>query len=346
MGFKFGIIGAGVMSGRMADTVRQMKDVDLYAVAAREEERAKEFADQYGAETFYGSYEALMEDEQVELIYIAVPNHLHYQVARDCIRHGKPVLLEKPFTLNENQAENLIRLSELNQVFLCEAMWVRFMPMMLRIRKELERERIGEVISVTADMGYDLREVERLLRLDMGGGALLDIGVYPLSFVLQILGNEIDNISASVVHMNSGVDAQELINLTYSNGAMAGFYVTMLANTKKRAVIYGTEGRIEVEDINCYSEYRIYDDKDQLIEETLKEPQISGLEYEVESCIHAIRNHKLECPEMTHYDTLFQMRVMDSVRRIWNMQFPQEKEASSSYQPSPSPMGSSTQSKM
>lgn len=325
MGFKFGIIGAGGMSGRMADTVRQMKNVELYAVAARSEDKAKEFAEKYGAEVYYGSYEELMEDEQVELIYIAIPNHLHYSVARECIQHGKPVLLEKPFTLNESQAENLIRLAEMHQVFLCEAMWVRFMPMIQRIQKELERERIGEVISVTADMGYDLREVERLLRLDMGGGALLDIGVYPLSFILQIMGKEIENISTSVVHMNSGVDAQELINLTYGSGAMAGCYVTMLANTPKRAVIYGTEGRIEVEDINCYREYRIYDRIGNLIETTERESQISGLEYEVQSCIHAIQNGKLECPEMTHYDTLFQMRVMDSIRKIWDMKFPQEK---------------------
>ncbi|MBQ8982428.1 MAG: Gfo/Idh/MocA family oxidoreductase [Lachnospiraceae bacterium] len=325
MGFQFGIIGAGAMSGRMADTVRRMKDVDLYAIAARSEEKAKQFAEQYGAETYYGSYEALMEDEQVELIYIALPNHLHYQVARECIQHGKPVLLEKPFTLNENQADNLIRLAEMHQVFLCEAMWVRFMPMIHRIKKELDNERIGEVISITTDMGYDLREKERLLRLDMGGGALLDIGVYPLSLILQLMGGDIENISTSVVHMNSGVDAQEMINLTYHNGAMAGSYVTMLANTPKKAVIYGTEGRIEVDDINCYREYRIYDRDGALLETTEKETQISGLEYEVRACVNAIRSGKLECPEMTHYDTLFQMRVLDSIRKIWNLQFPQEK---------------------
>lgn len=325
MAFKFGIIGAGHMSERMADTVRHMKDVELYAVASRTEEKAKAFAETYGAAKYYGSYEALMEDEQVELIYIATPNHLHYSQARECIKNGKPVLVEKPFTLNEQQAQALIDLAEMHQVFICEAMWVRFMPLMLRLKKELDGGRIGEVISVTADIGYDLKEKERVNRLDMGGGALLDIGVYPLSFALQILGMEIDNISTSMVHMSSGVDAQEFVNLTYTNGAMAGFFATMLANAGKKGTIYGTEGRIEVDDINNYKEYRVYDAQGNLMETIERSEQISGLEYEVEACIHAIQSHKQECPQMTHFDTLFQMRVMDAVRRTWNIQFPQEE---------------------
>ncbi len=313
------------MSERMADTVRQMKDVELYAVASRTEEKAKAFAEKYGVQKYYGSYEALMEDDAVQLIYIALPNHLHYSQARECIKHKKPVLLEKPFALNERQGQALIDLAEMQQVFICEAMWVRFMPLMHRLKKELDGGRIGEVISVAADMGYDLREKERVNRLDMGGGAFLDIGVYPLSFVLEILGMEIDNISTSMVHMASGVDAQELVNLTYINGAMAGFYVTMLANTGKRGTIYGTEGRIEVDDINNYKAYRVYDKDGNLLETAERPAQISGLEYEVEACIHAIQSHKQECPQMTHFDTLFQLRVMDAVRQTWNLQFPQEE---------------------
>jgi predicted dehydrogenase len=308
MSFKVGIIGAGSMSANMADTIRQMKGVDLYAIASRTEQKAQDFAQKYGAEKYYGSYEALMEDAEVDLIYIATPNHL-----------------EKPFTLNEQQGQALIDLAEMHQVFICEAMKVRFMPLMLRLKKELEAGRIGEVISVVADMGYDLKEKERVNRLDMGGGALLDIGVYPLSFALQVLGMEIDNVSTSMVHMNSGVDAQELVNLTYTNGAMAGFFTTILANTAKNGTIYGTEGRIEIEDIGNYKCYRVYDAQGALLETVERPEQISGLEYEVEACIHAIQSHKQECPQMTHFDTLFQLRVMDVLRRTWNMQFPQEE---------------------
>ena len=267
-----------------------------------------------------------MEDEQVELIYIAVPNHLHYSVARECIKHGKPVLLEKPFTLNEQQARALIDLAELHQVFLCEAMWVRFMPLMQRLKKEIEAERIGEIISVTTDIGYNLTEKERVNRMDLGGGALLDLGVYPLSFAIQVLGMEIENISTSMVHMPSGVDAQEFVNLTYSSGALAGLFVTMLANTPKNGMIYGTKGRIEVEDINNYASYRIYNVQGELIETVERPEQISGLEYEVEACVHAIRAQKKECQEMTHFDTLFQIRVMDTVRRAWNLIYPQEEQ--------------------
>lgn len=325
MAFRFGIIGAGVMSERMAETVVKMKDVELYAVASRTEEKAKSFAEKYGAEKYYGTYEALMEDEAVQLIYIATPNHLHYEQARACIQHGKPVLLEKPFTLNEQQAQALIDLAEMHQVFLCEAMWVRFMPLMATLKKELEAGKIGEVTSLTANIGYDLREVERVNRLDMGGGALLDIGVYPLTFALQILGGEIDNISTSMVRMNSGVDAQEFVNLVYTNGAVAGLYATMLSNTDKQGIIYGTDGYIVVEDINNYSKYSVYNKQRELIETVERPEQISGLEYEVQACIHAIQRQRLECPQMTHSDTLFLMRILDTVRRTWDMRFPQEE---------------------
>lgn len=325
MAFKIGIIGAGHMSERMADTIRQMPEAELYAVASREEEKAKAFAEKYDATTYYGSYEALMEDDAVQLIYIATPNHLHYEQARACIRHGKPVLLEKPFALNERQAQALIDLAEMHQVFLCEAMWVRFMPLMVRLQKNLEQGRIGEVTSVTADIGYDLKEKERVNRLDMGGGALLDIGLYPITFALQILGKEIDNISTSMVRMNSGVDAQEVVNLVYMNGAMASLYATMLSNTDRQGKIYGTEGYILVEDINNYARYQIFDAKGNLVETVERPAQISGLEYEVQACIHAIQSKKLECPQMTHVDTLFLMRVLDTVRRTWDMRFPQEE---------------------
>lgn len=325
MAFKIGIIGTGVMSERMADTICQMQSAELYAVASREEEKAKAFAEKYNATKYYGNYEALLEDSEVQLIYIATPNHLHYEQARACIQHGKPVLLEKPFTLNERQAQALIDLAEMHQVFLCEAMWVRFMPLMERLKKDLEQGRIGEVTSVTANIGYDLKEKSRVNRLDMGGGALLDIGVYPITFALQILGKEIDNISTSMVRMNSGVDAQEVVNLVYMNGAMASLYATMLSNTDKQGVIYGTDGYILVEDINNYSRYQVYDSDRNLVETVERPEQISGLEYEVEACIHAIQAKKLECPQVTHTDTLFLMRVLDTVRRTWDMKFPQEE---------------------
>lgn len=325
MVFKIGILGTGVMAGRMADTIVQMQEAEVYAVASRSEEKAQEFGKKYGAQKCYGSYDALMEDPDVEMIYIAAPNHLHYQQARACILNEKPVLLEKPFTLNEQQAQALIDLAEMHQVFLCEAMWVRFMPLLHYLKKELENEKIGEVTSVMADIGYDLKEKERVNRLDMGGGALLDIGVYPITLALAVLGKDIDNISTSMVRMNSGVDAQECVNLTYTSGAIAGLYITMLSATERQGRIYGTEGYIEVDDINNYQCYRIYDKTGNLLETVERPDQISGLEYEVQACIHAIRGKKLECQEMTHSDTVFLMRVLDAVRRTWDMKFPQEE---------------------
>lgn len=326
MAFKVGIIGTGKMSERMADTIVRMPEAELYAVASRTEEKAEAFGKKYHAVKCYGSYDALMEDAEVQLIYIAIPNHLHYEVARACIQHGKPILLEKPFTLNEQQAQALIDLAEMHQIFLCEAMWTRFMPLNLRLQKELQNGRIGEITAVTANLGYDIKEKERVSRLDMGGGALLDIGVYPITFALQMLGNELDNLSTSMVRLNSGVDAQECINLTYANGAMAGLYTTILSETDKQGKIYGTEGYIIVDNINNPESYHIYDKTGNLLETAERPEQLSGLEYEVQACIHAIQGKKPECPQVTHMDTLLLMRILDTIRRSWDMRFPQEEQ--------------------
>lgn len=326
MAFRIGIIGTGTMAERMAETIKKMPEAEVYAIASRTQETAQAFGKKYPETICYESYEALMEDAQVQLIYIAIPNHLHYETARACIQHGKPVLLEKPFTLNEQQAQALIDLAQMHQVFLCEAMWTRFMPLNLRLSKELQNERIGEVTSVTANLGYDLKDKARVNRLDMGGGALLDIGVYPITFALQMLGNDLDNLSTSMVRLNSGVDAQECVNLTYANGAMAGLYTTILSETDKQGKIYGTKGYVIVDNINNPEAYHIYDTKGKLLETAERPEQISGLEYELQACIHAIQSKKLECPQVTHMDTLRLMRILDTIRRSWDMHFPQEEQ--------------------
>lgn len=325
MGFKIGMLGAGHMAQRMADTIKNMEQAEVYAVAARDLERAKSFAEQFDAPKAYGSYEELMEDEQVDLIYIATPNHLHYTHAMECLKHKKPVLMEKPFTLNQNQARTLMDYAQMHGVFLAEALWVRYMPLMKHLKKDLEAGVIGEVTAVTCNLGYDLREKERVLKLELGGGALLDLGVYPISFVLQILGEGIEKMSTNMVRLSTGVDAQEFVNFTYESGAVAGMYITMLSNTDRKGMIYGTEGYIQVENINNYESYTVYNAQHEKVSETVRPEQISGLEYEVEACMRAIALGKVECEEMKHSDTLFLMSILDQLRAAWGLHFPQEE---------------------
>lgn len=321
----FAILGLGNIAQKMAETVNRMEDVTLYGVAARDINKAVNFAKRFGVKKAYGTYEDLINDKEIDLIYIATPHAYHYEQVKMCLEKGKPVLCEKAFTLNRKQAEELVALAREKQVFLCEAMWVRFMPMAKKLQEILQKDLIGEIISVNANLGYELTGKERLVEMVLGGGALLDVGIYPLTFATMVLGYDISYLSTAVVKLASGVDAQETIALTYSNGALANLYATMLGATDRKGMIYGTKGYIEVENINCFEAIRVYDAKHNCIQEIACEEQITGYEYEVQACMQAIADGAVECEEMPHALTITMMGIMDQIRRQWGLVYPGEE---------------------
>lgn len=317
--WNFAILGAGGIAATMAATVREMEEINLYAVAARDEVRAKAFAETYGAEKFYGSYETMLEDDGIDLVYVATPHSHHYEHAKLCIEHGRPVLCEKAFTANLEEAEALLTLAEARKVFITEAMWVRFMPMSAMLKELLGSGRIGDVTGLTANLGYPLMHVERLVRPELAGGALLDLGVYTLNFATWVLGDHPQRITSSAVMHDTGVDKQEFVNLVYPNGAEAGLFQTMQNRTDCKGYIYGTKGYIAVDNINNYEAFHIYNLKGEL-EETIPRPQqISGYEYEVRACIRALASGALECEEVPHEHTLKVMRMIEEIRKDWRL---------------------------
>ena len=185
---KMAILGAGGIASTMAGTISRMEQVECYAVGSRSMEKAQAFAQKFGFQKAYGSYEELVKDEEVELVYIATPHSEHYENARLCIRHKKPVLCEKAFTANAKQAKELLDYAKKEKVFITEAMWVRYLPMLQTIRAELADDVIGTPTMLTANLGYLISEVPRLQRPDLAGGALLDVGVYPINFARMIFG--------------------------------------------------------------------------------------------------------------------------------------------------------------
>lgn len=202
----------------MAYTINHMEDAQCYAVASRDLERAKAFAEKFGIPKAYGSYEELAKDPDVELIYIAVPHSHHYMYMKMCLEHGKPVLCEKAFTANAAQAKEILELSKEKGVFVGEAIWTRYMPSRKIIDDAIAAGKIGEVNFVTANLGYNIQHVRRLTAPELAGGALLDVGIYPLSFIAMILGDEVASITSSCVKTETGVDAQNAVILTYKNG--------------------------------------------------------------------------------------------------------------------------------
>lgn len=326
--FNVGIIGTGNIAGVMADTINKMKNVKLYAAASREKVKADVFAGKYGCKKAYGSYEELAADKKVDLIYIATPHSEHYANAQMCLNYGKPVLCEKSFTANAAQAEALIHLAREKGVFITEAIWTRYMPMLNTIREVTGSGVIGEPKTLTANLGYVIDHVERLKNPALAGGALLDVGVYPLNFALMVFGNDIDKIYSNCTYMESGVDGQNSITLQYTDGRVAHLNSSMVSLSDRKGIIYGTKGYITVENINNFESITVFDNSYKKIGMYKCPKQISGYEYEVEASIRAIRGGAIECPEMPHSETLRVMRIMDSLRKEWGLVYPFEKEES------------------
>lgn len=321
---RVGILGAGKIAGIMARTLREMENVQAWAVASRERERAEEFARTYGIERAYGSYEELVEDPAVDLIYVATPHSHHAEHCLLCIEHGKPVLCEKAFTANASQARQVLARAEERGVFLTEAIWTRYMPSRRMIDDLIGEGALGEVVSLTANLGYPLTHVERIMEPALAGGALLDIGIYPLNFASMVLGDEVEDVTSACVKTSTGVDAQSSIVLRYRDGKMATLHTTVLAATEQYGIIYGTKGYLIAHNINNIDRISLFGPDRSLRREITVPKQITGYEYEVEACRRALETGALECPEMPHAQTLRMMEQMDALRRDWGVRYPFE----------------------
>lgn len=322
---KIGILGAGRIASIMAQTIGQMDEVICYAVAARDQVRAEEFAKAYGFEKAYGSYEELVKDSEVELIYIATPHSHHYEHAKLCIEHGKAVLCEKAFTRNAKEAKEILSLAKEKKVFITEAIWTRFMPSREMIHDLLESGIIGKPMTLTANLGYIIAHKERIAEPALAGGALLDIGLYPLNFALMVFGNDFDKITSTAILSDKGVDMQNSITLSYRTGEIAVLNSTALALSDRQGIISGDKGYMIVENINNCEKIRIFNTERQEIKCVEVPQQITGYEYEVEAAMRAIKEGKLECEEMPHEETIRVMEIMDELRKEWGVIYPGEE---------------------
>lgn len=321
---KFGIIAPGNIARSMAEAVSGISGIEKYAVASRSLKRAEDFAEEWGFEKAYGSYEELAEDPDVEFVYVASPHSHHYEHAKLCIEHGKHVLVEKAFTVNALQAEVLMKLAEKKDVLVAEAIWTRYMPSRKIITDLLAGGAIGKVTSMTANLGFPLTHVERMVRPELAGGALLDLGVYPVTMALMLFQEKIANVASMAVMSPAGVDWRNSITLTFADGRIAALTSDMTAVTDCRAIINGDEGFLEIRDINNPSAVLLYG-PDRKQKESIPLPeQINGYEYEVLACMKAIQEGKRECEEMPHSETLRVMRLLDEIRAHWGMSLPCE----------------------
>ncbi|MBQ2952592.1 MAG: Gfo/Idh/MocA family oxidoreductase [Clostridia bacterium] len=325
---KIGILGAGNISRSMCATIRGMKEagrlVELYAVASRNVDKAVRFAREQGVGRAYGSYEEMLTDPAVELVYIATPHSHHAEQMKQCILAGKPVLCEKSFTATAAQAEEVLQLARERGVYVAEAIWTRYMPARRMINGLIASGAIGEPLLLTANLCYTIEHIDRIRLPELAGGALLDVGVYVLNFASMVFGDDIASMESHVEMLPTGVDRTENITLRYADGRTAMLMASAAFNSDRRCVVYGTKGYLTVDNVNNPAFIEVFD-KDERIHpvQHIDVPvQITGYEYEVEACLRDIPLGRIEPEEMPHSEVLTIMRQMDALRAQWGMKYP------------------------
>ena len=323
--FRIGIIGAGWIAHKMARAIAPLKDVEVYAISSRSLEKARSFAQEHEIRQAYGSYEEMTQDPEVDLVYIATPHSHHYEHSMTALRNGKPVLVEKAFTANAAEAEKLIAEARKRNLFIAEAIWTRYMPLSHKIREIRESGIIGEPRIITATLCYMMEHKERIIKPELCGGALLDLGVYTLNFARMYFGTDIVKTVSNCHIGPTGMDMHECISLSYADGKMANLQSGALCLNDRQGIISGTEGYIKVDNINCPENIQVYRNYE-LVQTFEKSPDmINGYEYEVLEAKRCIENGLIESPMMPHEETISIMKQMDALRMEWNVRYPMDE---------------------
>jgi predicted dehydrogenase len=322
--FSWGIIGPGGIAQAFAKDLALLQGHSIAAVGSRSLENAQKFAATFGG-TAYGSYEELVTDPSIDAIYIATPHPAHHDNVLLALNAGKPVLCEKPFSVNAREAQAMIDAAARNGVALMEAMWARFLPHYAKVREIVESGVLGPILSIHADHGQRLADqgIARLIEPDLAGGALLDLGIYPVSFAHMILGTPA-HITSSAVFTDKGVDAQTSMIFTYQDGAQAVLTTTMIEQTPCRAVVAGLNGWLEI-DRTFYNpaDMRVVFN-DGTTTEYPNTYKGHGLREQAKVFKQLVRSGKLESEILTWKATVEIMTTLDTVREQIGLKYPFE----------------------
>lgn len=323
---KWGIIGAGNIATKFATALTSMNNTELIAIASRNIKKAEEFAERFNIKKAYGSYEELAKDEEIDVVYIATPHTEHKANGALCIINNKAVLCEKPFTINAEESRYLIDLAAEHDVFLMEAMWTKFLPVTNAVKTWIKEKRIGELKHIRASFGYnapyDINS--RAYNPNTAGGALLDVGVYPITYACHLLDKLPDSISSSAIIGKSKVDEQNVIALHFDNGVLANLSSAIAADTGDEAIIIGDEGKISIPNFWNAQKAIVYNNEGQIVDSVELPFEANGYEYEAEEVNNCLRQGKKQSSINSLKDTLNIMTIMDELRQQWGLKYPGE----------------------
>lgn len=321
-GFGWGILGPGRIAARFATDLARLPEARRAAVGSRDLARAQTFAAEHGFERAYGSYKALVSDPDVQAVYVATPHPFHAEHTRLCLEHGKAVLCEKPMAVNARQAREMAACARANGVFLMEAMWSRFNPVMVQVGHWLKEGAIGEVRLLTADFGFRTawNPQGRLLDLNLAGGALLDVGVYVVSLASMVYGQPPQTLSAAAHLGETGVDEQTAMLFTYPDGALAQLFCAIRTATVGEARLYGTEGQIHIPDFWRATQA--------ILIRPGQEPECTtgeaGYHFEAAEVMARVQAGQCESAIMPLEESVAILETMDRVRNLIGLKYPMD----------------------
>ena len=324
---RWGIIGCGGIANTFATSLSALDSGILLAGASRTGDKADDFAQRHGLERSYSDYGALVADPEIDAVYVATTHNFHYENVKLCLEHGKHVLCEKPFTVNADQARNLIQLAQAKNLFLMEGLWTRFLPVIIHLQELLADGAIGEVQSVYANffLGCDVSPEHRLRNKALAGGALLDLGVYPINMASLVFGQQPLKIESAVnLDEETGVDASSYYFFDYGQRRRAVLSASYTQAAPNEALVCGTKGFIRLPHFHGAKEMHLYrtGEAPEVLEFSYGEGE--NFKYEIAHAMECITAGKTESDIMPLSETLAIMETMDALRSQWSLTYPDE----------------------
>ena len=321
---RWGIMATGTIAAKFADTVMKMGgEEQLTACGSRSMEKAEEFAGRYGIRHAYDSYEALAADPEVDAVYIATPNNLHFDNCRLCLDAGKHVLCEKPFTTSADEARRLFGMAKEKGLFIMEAFWIRHLPLLKKMQELIKEGVIGDVVYARSDFGFTAQGARKDRKFDsaLGGGALLDIGIYNLGFMHMVMGDTKPSGFTSSYHINEyGTDDFSSILLNYPGNRTASVTASIGMAMPREGVVYGTSGSIRLPDYQMAEKLVVcpYGGQPQ---EICIPFEINGFEYQIREAGRCVKEGLYTSDVLKEKDTLAVLELMDGIRASWGLKF-------------------------
>ncbi len=314
---RWGILGCGKIANKFANDLKWVDGATLAAVASRDQSRAKTFAAQFDVKHIYQDYQSLASSPEIDVIYVATPHGFHYDHAMLCLKNKKAVLCEKPLSLNVKQVQALVSMSAKQNAFLMEAFWTKFLPQFSEVKKRVDAGQIGAIKLIQADFGFRAATPppQRLFDPKLGGGSLLDIGIYPVFLAITLLGRPTE-VHAMMTPFESGVDEQCVITMKFETGALAVLSSTFASDTPVEAMIAGTKGRIQMKNRfhNAIATLEISEEKDVIKTIDVHREEGYGYQFEARHVGECLVQGLIESPIMSHADSILLIETLDRIR--------------------------------